>query len=38
MEANSLRMILDIGLTPNPERLFSSNRAGGQGYDDIYKF
>jgi hypothetical protein len=36
MEANSLRMILDIGL--NPERELSSNRAGGQGYDDIYKF
>jgi hypothetical protein len=31
-------MILDIGLTPNPEELFSSNRAGGQGYDDIYKW
>jgi hypothetical protein len=31
-------MILDIGLTPNPEEAFSSNRAGGQGYDDIYKF
>jgi hypothetical protein len=28
---NSLRMILDIGLTPNPEEAFSSNRAGGQG-------
>jgi hypothetical protein len=27
-----------IGLTPNPEEAFSSNRAGGQGYDDIYKF
>jgi hypothetical protein len=27
------------GLTPNPEEAFSlSNRAGGQGYDDIYKF
>jgi hypothetical protein len=25
-------------LTPNPEEAFSSNRAGGQGYDDIYKF
>jgi hypothetical protein len=25
----------DIGLTPNPEE--ASNRAGGQGYDDIYK-
>jgi hypothetical protein len=37
MEANSLRMIF-IGLTPNPEEAFSSNRAGGQGYDDIYKF
>jgi hypothetical protein len=37
MEANSLRMILD-GLTPNPEEALSSNRAGGQGYDDIYKF
>jgi hypothetical protein len=23
MEANSLRMILDIGLTPNPEEAFS---------------
>jgi hypothetical protein len=33
----TLRMILDIGLTPNPEEAFSSNRAGGQGYD-IYKF
>jgi hypothetical protein len=32
------RMISDIGLTPNPEEVFSSNRDGGQGYDDIYKF
>jgi hypothetical protein len=32
------RMILGIGLTPNPEEVFSSNRDGGQGYDDIYKF
>jgi hypothetical protein len=23
MDANSLRMILDIGLTPNPEEFFS---------------
>jgi hypothetical protein len=29
-------MILDIGLTQR--RGFLSNRAGGQGYDDIYKF
>jgi hypothetical protein len=32
-----LRMILDIGLTPI-QKLSLSNRAGGQGYDDIYKF
>jgi hypothetical protein len=25
-------------LIPNPEEVFSSNRDGGQGYDDIYKF
>jgi hypothetical protein len=35
MEANSKD---DFGLTPNPEGFLSSNRAGGQGYDDIYKF
>jgi hypothetical protein len=33
-----LKMISDIGLIPNPEEVFSSNRDGGQGYDDIYKF
>jgi hypothetical protein len=33
-----LKMISDIGLIPNPEGFFSSNRDGGQGYDDIYKF
>jgi hypothetical protein len=30
-------MIL-ILIDTNPEEAFSSNRAGGQGYDDIYKF
>jgi hypothetical protein len=38
MDANSPKMISDIGLIPNPEEVFSSNRDGGQGYDDIYKF
>jgi hypothetical protein len=33
-----LRMILDIGLTQIQRGFLSSNRAGGQGYDDIYKF
>jgi hypothetical protein len=35
MDANSLRMILGIGLILNPEEVFSSNRDGGQGYDDL---
>jgi hypothetical protein len=26
------------GLILNQKRFFSSNRDGGQGYDDIYKF
>jgi hypothetical protein len=38
MDANSLRMILGIGLIQIQKRFFSSNRDGGQGYDDIYKF
>jgi hypothetical protein len=38
MEANSLRMILDWIDTKSRRGFLSSNRAGGQGYDDIYKF
>jgi hypothetical protein len=33
-----LKMISDIGLIQIQKRFFSSNRDGGQGYDDIYKF
>jgi hypothetical protein len=29
---------LGIGLILIQKRFFSSNRDGGQGYDDIYKF
>jgi hypothetical protein len=38
MDANSPKDDFGYWIDTNPEEVFSSNRDGGQGYDDIYKF